>query len=103
MLNKNLTKRMPGFNLNSVLTIIIGGILSFIWSSVVELNKGVVELKTIQEVTQKTLQELVPRAELELRFKAIESQIMELKVRQQGIDLELFKVKESFSSRTPVR
>lgn len=87
------------FNLNSVLTIAVGcvisAMISFVWNGVVQMKDSVVRLEANQVTMQKVLVDVIPRAEMELRFKTIDGQIIELKLRQQANELEVIKLRES--------
>lgn len=86
-------------NLNSFLTIAIGTIITsmigFVWTNVVKTSESVIRLEANQVSMQKVIADVMPRAEIELRFRNIEGQILELKVRVQANDLELIKMRDS--------
>lgn len=97
------------FNLNSVITIIIAlvNILMFIigtflWSTmtrtqdeVKKLNESMATAVANQGHLQKTIEQIIPKGELELRFRSIEIDILSLKARLQQTEATLlgFKAK----------
>lgn len=89
-------------NLNTVLTGLVGAVALALLSNGVDINKTIIELKMAQkQMTEKQdslakrMEDVMPRAELETRFKALETQVLEIKVRVQASELEIIKMRDS--------
>lgn len=82
----------------NLMILLFSGVLSlitgFIWNSVIQTREGVIRLEATHVQMQKALSEVIPRTELELRFKNIEAQLIEMRVRQQNTEVELIKLKD---------
>jgi len=88
-------------NLNTVLTGIVTAITLALLSNGWDLNKSMIEVKANQVESKarqiemgKQLSDMVPRSEFETRFKSIEAQVLEVKVRQSAFELELIKLRD---------
>ena len=82
-------------NLNTVLTGVVTAILIAVLSNGYTINKSIIELSFKSDEMSKKMQDIIPRAELETRFKVLESQVLEVKVRMQAVELEIMKLRES--------
>lgn len=94
------------FNLNSLITIIIAFmnmlmfiVGTFLWSTVTKtqdevkkLNESMATAVVNQNHLQKTIEQIIPKGELELRFRGIELDILGLKTRIQQTDATLLKL-----------
>lgn len=92
--NPNVIK-VPQFNFNSILMLVLSLLVTFVWNSVVKLNENVAKLQAAQESTSNTLKELMPKPEIMLRFGVVEKDLIELRLRVQTIELELAKGKKT--------
>jgi len=81
-------------NLNTVLTGVVTAILIAVLSNGYTINKSIIELSFKSDEMSKKMQDIIPRAELETRFKVLESQVLEVKVRMQAVELEIMKLRE---------
>ena len=77
-------------NLNTVLTGVVTAILIAVLSNGYTINKSIIELSFKSDEMSKKMQDIIPRAELETRFKVLESQVLEVKVRMQAVELEIW-------------
>lgn len=93
------------WNLNSFLTLGLGVLLSLggeaMRSAIGKMSErversaeSITRMEATQGMMQKQLGDIIPRAELEIRFKSFESQVIELRMRQQTMDLELIKLRD---------
>lgn len=97
------------FNLNSLITLIIAFmnmlmfiIGTFLWSTVTKtqeevrkMGESVATAVANQNHLQRTIEQIIPKGELELRFKSIEIDILSLKTRVQQTDAALLKIQQS--------
>jgi hypothetical protein len=81
-------------NLNTVLTGIVTALTLAVLSNGWDVNKSLIKVQANQDAMAKQLTDMVPRAEFETRFKSIEAQVLEVKVRQSAFELELMKLRE---------
>jgi len=81
-------------NLNTVLTTVGAALTVAVLSNGWDLNKSMIKVQVNQDAMSKQLTDMVPRAEFEARFKSIEAQVLEVKVRQSAFELELIKLRE---------
>lgn len=96
------------FNLNSLVTIIIAFmnmlmfiIGTFLWNTVTKtqdevkkLNENMAMAVANQGHLQRTMEQIIPKGELDLRFRGIELDILGLKTRIQQTDAILLKLNE---------
>lgn len=96
------------FNLNSVISLIIGFVNvlmvvmgTFLWGSISKaltgmeaLNQKMATQVANQEHMQSMMQQVIPRGELELKFKMIDVELIATKARIQQIDAELIKLRK---------
>lgn len=85
--------KVPQFNLNSILTLIVSALLTFVWNSVIKLNENVARMQTTQEVTAQTLKDLMPKPEILLRFSVVEKDLIDLRSRATALEIEVAKIK----------
>lgn len=97
------------FNLNSLITIIIAFmnmlmfiVGTFLWSTVTKtqdevkkLNEGMAMAVVNQTHLQRTIEQVIPKGELELRFRSIEVDILALKTRIQQTDAALLQIHQN--------
>lgn len=97
------------FNLNSLITIVIAFVNmlmfiigTFLWSTVTKtqdevkkLNESMATAVVNQNHLQKTIEQVIPKGELELRFRSIEIDILSLKARMQQTDALILGIKQT--------
>ncbi len=81
-------------NLNTVITgvatLLLAGGLKNGW----DLNKAQVEFKFTQDAMMQTLKDIVPRSELDTRFRGQDKDILELRSRVSQVELEVIKIRD---------
>lgn len=94
------------FNLNSLVTIIIAFVNmlmfivgTFLWSTVTKtqeevkrLNESMATAVANQDHLQRTMEQVIPKGEMELRLKVLEVELVSVKTRIQQVDALLVKL-----------
>ncbi len=93
----SLETQKPKFltlNLNTVFSgvavLLVIAALSNGWT----LNTNMVKVQVTQEQMAATLKELIPRSELEIRFRGYDKEIIELRQRVVQTELEIIKLRD---------
>lgn len=81
-------------NLNTLLNGVITAIAIAVLTNGYSINKEVIELSGQIRILNKQVAEVVPRAELDLRFKAIDTQLIELRNKIQSSEVDILKLRE---------
>lgn len=84
-LNVNLNTIFSGVAVILVATVCIN-----LWT----LNANMVKVQTNQETMATTLKELIPRNELDSRFRGYDREILELRSRIGATELEIIKIRD---------
>lgn len=97
------------FNLNSLITIVIAFVNmlmfvigTFLWGTVTKtqdevkkLNESMATAVVNQNHLQHTIEQIIPKGELELRFRTIELDILNIKARVQQTDAAILGLKQA--------
>ena len=86
--------KVPQFNLNSVLSLIVCGAIAYVGNSVTKLNESVARLQAARDGDARILAELMPKPEIMLRFSVAEKDILELRTRITAMEIEVNKLRK---------
>jgi len=102
--HKRDLKSMIGLNLNTVLTMVVGGLIVWLGSEVRNTGASVIRLETISNERTEQFRRLeivttsiMPRAEIEARILEIKTDLSQQRIETSRLNLEVEKIKVMYT------
>lgn len=96
-----MVKFNPELNLNTVLTTLAIAVMCYVGKVAIGAKDDILKLSVQQGYILKSIENVMPRAEIELKLESIKMDIQAVKAQHQAIDLEIMKLKRQAYPQKP--